>query len=51
MLDYSQIAFLGTQQMIQGIGHIHSQTLLLLRRVEDTPRMAAVCPILGDVSS
>lgn len=37
--------------MIQGIGHIHVQALLLLRRKEDTPRMAAVCPMLGDVWS
>ena len=34
--------------MIQGIGHIHMQALLLLCREEDTPRMAAVCPMLGD---
>jgi hypothetical protein len=37
--------------MIQGIGHIHVQAQLLLSREEDTPRMAAVCPMLEDVWS
>jgi hypothetical protein len=37
--------------MIQGIGHFHVQAQLLLSREEDTPRMAAVCPMLGDVCS
>jgi hypothetical protein len=38
--------------MIQGIGHFHSRTLLLRRRVEDaTPRKVVVCPVVGDASS
>ncbi len=37
--------------MIQGIGDYHAQALLLLRRVEEMPRLAVVCPMLGDLSS
>jgi len=37
--------------MIQGIADYHAQALWLLRRVEELPRLAAVCPMLGELSS